>query len=128
MAALGGEASVVAGGAEVVAVADHADADAESRGPVACLCRGLERREVTEPGVGVDHDRGAPVVADDLAAGVEAQAAGGPLPLVGGQHGDAVGVDATEVGVDHDLGGPHGRLGGHPPARQHLDDLALQNR
>ena len=115
---------VVAGGAEVGRVADADDADAARRRLGDRQLHPEHGGDVAESGVAVD-ERGHGRLAHDARhrRGVELLEA--ERFLVEHEHGDAVRVDAGEVGVGHDVrGGPHDVVR-HAPGAQDFTDLAV---
>ena len=126
-ATIGRDLRVAARGAEVMRV-EHGD-DGDSRG--AALLDGeihrVHRDGMAERGVRVDEGHGRSL-AHGLEDGLHVEAAPPELLVVAGQHGDAVGVDAAQVGLDHHLRRGVGMRRGHAPGTKHGDELFTDQR
>ena len=122
-AGVGGHFGVEAAGAEMRGVADGGDADADGLRLGDGGVHGEAGGDVAEAAIAIDEggDRG---FLDDAGFGAHAHFAVGGAGGVSGDHGDAVAVDAVEVGPGHDFGGAFGVFGGHAEGGEEAGDLA----
>lgn len=121
----GGHGGIGSGGAEMARVAhgDHGHAgcaalvDGEFHGQIG--------GDMAEPAAAVDQRRGFGF-RDDADFGRHGQEPGGEVVGVFAQHGDAVGIDAMEVGVEQVVERGFDRVIGHPPGGQDGTGLARE--
>jgi hypothetical protein len=119
---LGGDARIIAGRAEVMAVHHAYRADAEHLRLLDGELHGHDGGGVAEP-VRAVHQAGRGEVAHHARLAGDAELAELQHLLVAHQHRDAVAVHAHQVGLDHDLGGGLGIVLRTAPGRQDGQDL-----
>ena len=114
-AVVGGALGVVPGSAEVASVADGDHADATRLGAGDAAVHGVGGDNDAHAAVSIEGE-GSGCLAEDADGGCRVHAAvaqAGHVAAVPGEVGDAVGLDALQVGVDEDVGGGDGIGGGH---------------
>ncbi|MNT57504.1 hypothetical protein D3C72_1948750 [compost metagenome] len=105
-------------------VADRHRAHAVFQGLVDRQVHGLRGHGIAQPAHAI-YQRAGAAVAHHAGAGIEAQRARAPLFFVGGQHGNAMRIDAQQVGPRHQARGGERQVLGHAPSHQHLQYLFL---
>jgi hypothetical protein len=118
---------VDAGSAEMVGVTHRHGADAEGTSLVDGEVHCPKRRRLAEAAAAVDHRRGAEV-ADDANVRRGRHHSGADELVIERNKGDAVAVDAEEIGRGEHVGG-HGRLvGRETPSPENRLELPMQPR
>ncbi len=126
-AAVSRDPRITARGAEVVRVEDRDDADTGRQALVDRQIHPVRSGRMTKRCVGVD-ERGRRVLAHLAEHRPHVETAGAELLVVGGEHPDAVRVDASQVGLDHHVRRGLGVGGGHAPGQEHGHELAANLR
>ncbi|CFU58793.1 Uncharacterised protein [Bordetella pertussis] len=121
-AALHRQARVDAGRAEMMRIAHRHRAHAMLERLVDRHPHGLRRHRVAQAAHAVEQGAGR-ALAHQPRLRIDAQRAGAQLVLVGGQHGNAMRVDAQQIGLGHQVGRHASRRFGHAPRPQDAIDL-----